>query len=202
MNCWPRSQLFPELVSPLACSSLQRLRAFAKSRHAVVSLLPERTGYVLSFLCSSTLFSASELQACCILLPVIRFASVLLALCPFENGARVLLVAHDPSKTFPLQKLKPRLRSSRSLLLFLQMTADGPHSQLSKELRLNFRAFTPLGESVSFGTRFQVPSDRFFHGLLDTDCAVVSAPKGGPKPACFPNELVPRSARLAPRSFW
>lgn len=202
MTAWPRSQLIPELVSPLTRRLHRRLRVYPESRHAVVPLLQERTWYVLSFLCSSTLFSASELQACCILLPVMRFASVLQALSPSEDGVGVLLVAHDPSKTFPLQKLQPRHRSCRSLLLFLQPTASGQHSRCSKAPRPSFRAFTPLRESVSSSARFQVLSVRFFHGLLDTDCAVVSAPRGGPKSALDPNKLVSRSTRLALRSSW
>lgn len=178
------------------------MRVAAESLHAVVPLLPERTGYVLSFLCSSTLFSASELQACCILLPVIRFASVLRLFLRPKTAWELRLVAHDPSKTFPLQKLQPRHRSCRSLLLFLQLTASGQHSCFSKDTRLSFRAFTPLGESVSSSARFQVLSDRFFHGLLDTDRAVVSSPEGGPKPALDSNKLVSCSARLALRSSW
>lgn len=45
----------------------------------------------------------------------------------------------------------------------------GLHSHLSKGVCLNFRALTPLGESVSSCTRFQMHSVRFFHGLLNTE---------------------------------
>lgn len=172
----------------------------AEARRAVVSLLPERTRYVLSFLNSSTLFSASELQACCILLPVIRFASVLLLSLRPKTAVEQRLVAHDPSKTFPLQKLQPRLRSCRSLLLFLQLPADGSHSHIPKDVCPSFRALTPLGESVSSCARFQVHSDRFFHGLLDTDLNAVSSPRACPKSSLGTNELAPNPTRPASRS--
>lgn len=95
----------------------------AEARHAVVPLLPESSWYVLGFLNPSTLYSASELQACCILLPVIRFASVLPRFFRPKTCSVPRPVAHDPSKTFPLQKLQPRLRSCCSLLLSLQHPA-------------------------------------------------------------------------------